>query len=205
MKRALNLNDIANYRPDVLDFKGEWLASFGKPELKGTWLVWGNSGNGKTRFALQLAKQFARYTKTAYDTLEEGLSLTMQQAVMSVGMSDVSRRFVLLDKEPVEDLLNRLKKPRSPRVIIIDSLQYTGLTYEAYRQLVSAFRNKLFVFVSHAEGKEPKGNTAQSIRYDASVKVRIEGYRAFPMSRYGGGEPYTIWKKGAEDYWLENN
>lgn len=204
MKRALNIQDIANYNPEVLDFKGEFLASFGKPELSGSWLIWGNSGNGKTRFALQLAKYFARFEKTAYNSLEEGLSLSMQQAVMSVGMSDVSRKFVFLDKEPVEDLSNRLKKPRSPKIVVIDSLQYTGLTYESYKQLIQAHRKKLFIFVSHADGKEPKGNTAKSIRYDASVKVRIEGYRAFPMSRYGGGEPYTIWKKGADDYWLTN-
>lgn len=205
MKRALNMNDILTYKAECLDFDGEWLASFGKPELSGSWLVWGNSSNGKTRFALQLAKQFARYVKTAYDSLEEGLSFSMQKAVLSVGMGDVSRKFLLLDKEPIEDLSKRLQKARSPRVVIIDSLQYTGLNYEDYKQLVLKHRNKLFIFVSYADGKEPKGNTAKSIRFDANVKVRVEGYRAFPMSRYGGGEPYTIWHKGAEDYWLDLN
>ena len=199
------MNDILTYKPECLDFDGEWLASFGKPELSGAWIVWGNSGNGKTRFALQLAKHFARYVKTAYDSLEEGLSLSMQKAIVSVGMGDVSRKFLLLDKEPIEDLSKRLQKARSPRVVIIDSLQYTGLNYEDYKQLVLKHRNKLFIFVSHADGKEPKGNTAKSIRFDANVKVRVEGYRAFPMSRYGGGEPYTIWHKGAEDYWLDLN
>lgn len=205
MKRALNINDIVSYKPEVLDFGDQWLASFGKPELTGSWIIWGNSGNGKTRFALQLAKYFAKFVKTAYDSLEEGLSLSMQQAIISVGMSDVSRKFLFLDKEPIEDLSNRLKKARSPKVVVIDSLQYTGLNYEAYKQLVQKHRNKLFIFVSHADGKEPKGNTAKSIRYDASVKVRIEGYRAFAMSRYGGGAPFTVWEKGAEYYWLTQN
>lgn len=205
MKRALNINDIVNYRPETIDLGEEWSVSVGNPELKGSWLVWGNSGNGKTRFALQLAKAFARHVKTVYDSLEEGLSQSMQRAVISCGMSDVSRKFLLLDKEPIEDLSARLKKPRSPKVVIIDSLQYTGLNYERYRQLTETHRNKLFIFVSHADGKEPKGNTAKSIRYDAFVKIRIEGYRAFPMSRYGGNEPYTIWKKGADDYWLNLN
>lgn len=205
MKRALNIKDIVSYSPETLEFTGKWLASFGKPELTGSWIVWGNSGNGKTRFALQLAKYFSKFVKTAYDSLEEGLSLSMQQAILSVGMSDVSRKFLFLDKESIEELSNRLKKARSPKVVVIDSLQYTGLNYEAYKQLVQKHRNKLFIFVSHADGKEPKGNTAKSIRYDASVKVRVEGYRAFAMSRYGGGEPFTIWEKGAADFWLNDN
>lgn len=96
MKRALNINDIVNYRPETIDLGEEWSVSVGHPELKGSWLVWGNSGNGKTRFALQLAKAFARHVKTVYDSLEEGLSQSMQHAVISCGMSDVSRKFLLL-------------------------------------------------------------------------------------------------------------
>ena len=42
-------------------------------------VVWGKSGNGKTSFVLQLCKELTRYGKVAYDSLEEGSSLTMQK------------------------------------------------------------------------------------------------------------------------------
>jgi hypothetical protein len=200
MKRALTLCDIYNYKPEVLDFEGEWLDSIGKPELTGSWIIWGGSANGKTRFALQLAKCLARYTRVAYDSLEEGLSYSMKNAIEQIGFADVRRNFTLLDKESVADLSERLSRQRSPRVVIIDSLQYTGLTYSEYRKLRDSYSNKLFVFVSHADGHDPKGNVARSIKYDAFVKIYVEGYKAYPQSRYGGGKEYVIWQYGAEQY-----
>lgn len=201
VKRALTVNDIRDYKPLVLPFENEWLASIGSPELKGGWIIWGNSANGKTRFALQLARYMARFVRVAYDSLEEGLSLSMQKAIEDVGMSDVKRSFVLLDKETVPMLRERLTKQRSPQVVIIDSLQYTGLNYKDYTMLINEFPRKLFVLVSHADGREPRGNVAKSIKYDAFVKIYVEGYKAFAQSRYGGGEPYVVWQKGAETYW----
>lgn len=201
VKRALTVNDIRDYKPLVLPFENEWLASIGSPELKGGWIIWGNSANGKTRFALKLAKYMANFVRVAYDSLEEGLSLSMQKAIIDVGMSDVKRSFVLLDKETVPMLRERLTKQRSPQVVIIDSLQYTGLTYKDYTTLINDFPHKLFVLVSHADGREPRGNVGKAIKYDSFVKIYVEGYKAFAQSRYGGGEPYVIWRKGAEQYW----
>lgn len=201
VKRALTVKDIRDYKPLVLPFENEWLASIGSPELKGGWIIWGNSANGKTRFALKLAKYMANFVRVAYDSLEEGLSLSMQKAIIDVGMSDVKRSFVLLDKETVPMLRERLTKQRSPQVVIIDSLQYTGLTYKDYTTLINDFPHKLFVLVSHADGREPRGNVGKAIKYDSFVKIYVEGYKAFAQSRYGGGEPYVIWRKGAEQYW----
>lgn len=200
-KRALSVQDIRSYKPNILDFKGYWLNSIGCPELCGSWIIWGSSANGKTRFALQLAKYFASFHSVAYNSLEEGLSLSMKDAIMDVGMSDVNNSFVLLDKEPINLLVNRLRKRRSPRIVFVDSLQYTGMTYAEYIRITDEFRDKLFVFISHADGKEPKGNVAKSIRYDAFVKIYVEGYKAFPQSRYGGGDEFVIWGLGADRYW----
>ena len=200
-KRALTVKDIREYQPHVLPFDGEWLNAIGCPELTGSWIVWGCSANGKTRFALQLAKYLSKFVRVAYDSLEEGLSLSMQNAIEEVGMSDAKSNFVLLDKEPIADLMARLKKQRSPQVVIIDSLQYTGLTYADYKMLRDTFRTKLFVFISHADGREPKGNVGRSVKYDAFVKIYVEGYKAIPQSRFGGGKDYVIWEKGAKQYW----
>lgn len=200
-RRALTIKQIRDYKPNILPFTGEWLEAVGTPELTGSWIVWGGSANGKTRFALQLAKYLCKFGKVAYDSLEEGLSLSMQQAIADVGMSDCKRNFILLDKESIADLVGRLKKQRSPKVVIIDSLQYTGMTYADYKALRDTFRNKLFVFVSHADGKEPRGNVGKSVKYDAFVKIYVEGYKAIPQSRFGGGREYVIWKEGAKQYW----
>lgn len=196
--RAVSVSQLLSTNIKQVEFDGEWLASFGKPQLTGTWLVWGNPGNGKTRFALQLAKYLCTFGKrVAYDSLEEGASLSMKNALIDCNMREASMRFVLLDQEPVDELEKRLLKQKSPDVVIIDSVQYTGLTYSEYKRLRDKFRSKLFILISHAEGTQPSGRIAKSIRFDAFVKIWVEGFKAYPVSRYGGGEPYTIWEEGA--------
>lgn len=197
VKRALTVNDIRNFKPVELKFEGEWKQVIGTPELTGTWIIWGNSINGKTRFALQLAKYLTNFKRTAYNSLEEGLSKSMKTAILETGLD---KNFLLLDKEPIDELKIRLRKRKSPDIIIIDSLQYSGLNYSEYKKLIAEFRHKLFIFVSHAEGNEPKGNVAKSIRYDAFVKIPVIGYAAYPQSRFGGGEKYVVWQKGYEKF-----
>lgn len=201
INRARTYNDLMSQKVNELDFKGDWLKSLGKPEITGSWLIWGNSTNGKTRFALQLCKYLASFCRVAYNSLEEGDSKSMRDAIKEVGMNDVKGNFLLLDQEPVEELKARLRRRKSPDVVFIDSWQYTGLNYAEYKKLRSEFKHKLFILISHAEGKNPEGRTAKSIRYDSFVKIWIEGYKAFPASRYGGNEPYTIWDQGAIQYW----
>lgn len=200
MKRALTITDIRNYKTKTYLLDGGLDLALGEVELTGSWIVWGGSANGKTRFALQLAKALAKQVRVAYDSLEEGMSLSMQHAIEEVGFADVKRNFILLDGEGIDELKERLRKQRSPKVVIIDSLQYTGLTYTGYKKFRDEFRNKLFIFISHAEGHNPKGAVANSVKYDAFVKVYVEGYRAYPQSRYGGNVPYTVWPEGAAKY-----
>lgn len=197
MKRAYTPTQLDTKRLITMPFDGEWQALMGQPERAGSWLIWGNSGNGKTSFALQLAGYLTRFGRVAYNSLEEGISESLKRNVRINGLVGV-KRLLLLDKEPMDELVERLRRPKAPNIIIIDSLQYSGMNYREYKQLRDEFRSRLFVFVSHADGKEPAGRTARSVRYDANVKIYIEGYRAYAVSRYGGGEPYIIWQSGAE-------
>jgi len=187
----------------TLPFTGDWFGLVGEPELSGSWFVWGNSGNGKTSFAVQLAKYLSSFGRVAYDSIEEGLSESLRRAFQIANISETDD-IILLDKEPIEKLKIRLKKKKSPSFIILDSFQYTGLTAHTYKQLVSEFKNKLFVFISHADGRRPAGRSANTVHYDSNVKIWVEGFKAFAKSRYGGGSEYIIWQQKAEEIWLNN-
>jgi hypothetical protein len=203
MNRAVSVSQLMKTEHNTLDFHGSWLDLIGKPERTGSIMIWGNSANGKTRFALQFAKYLTNFGRVTYNALEEGASQSMKLAFRDVGMEECKTKLVLLDKEPVvPNLIKRLEKPKSPNFVFIDSFQYAQLNYEQYKLLIDRFRKKLFVFVSHADGKHPAGRVAKSVRYDAFVKIWVEGFRAFAEGRYGGnGEPYTIWDKGAFEYY----
>lgn len=204
IQRAISVSQLGSMKFKELPFTDEFLDLIGCPEVAGSWLIWGDSGNGKTRFALQLAKYLAQWCRVAYNSLEEGASKSMKQAFADVGMDEVKRRVILLDNEPIVDLKERLRMRRSPDAIVIDSFQYSGMNYRDYVALRTEFKNKLIILISHADGKNPAGQAAKSIRYDAFVKIRIEGYKAYALSRFGGGKPYTIWNEGATSYYNED-
>lgn len=63
-------------------------------------------------------------------------------------------------------------------------------------------KNKGLILISQANGKEPKGELADFARYDVDLKIRVEGYKAFPEGRMnGGGNPFVIYPKKASEYW----
>lgn len=200
--RALSVTDLLNKKYKLFEFDGEWYEAFRQPEAKGVWFVWGNSGNGKTTFVLDLIKYLAGFSKVAYNSLEEAGAHTMQEAFRRTGMADVSRKVILIEGESIQELEERMSRHKSPGVYVIDSVQYAGITYNEYKSLKEAHRDKLIIFISHAEGKLPEGRVAKKIMYDASLKIWVEGYRAISKGRYIGPKGiYTIWHDGADKYW----
>lgn len=205
MARALSPKEVLNMKKKVIQFTGPWYDLLGTPEWCGVWFIYGNSSNGKTSFLMQLARELSRFGLTAFNSLEEGASLTMQNALRRHNMEEVNRRFQLLDCESLEDLSERLSKRKSPDFIIIDSFQYTQLTYKAYLRFKEQHRNKLIIFSSHADGNQPAGRSAKSVMYDATQKIWIEGYRAFSKGRFiGPTGQYDIWPEGGMRYWGQN-
>lgn len=200
MARAISITQLYSKKRKLLMFDGEFAASFGTPELKGAWFVWGNSGNGKTSFVLQLCKYLTKFGRVAYNSMEEGDSESFKIACQRERMEEAKRKFILLDKEPIAELKERLRKRKAPQVVVIDSIQYSQMSYSEYTELLNEFGNTLFLIISHSEGKEPEGKIAKKIRFDAFIKIRVEGFVAFVKSRYGGDKPYTIWDEGAEKY-----
>ncbi len=212
MSRAISNQNVLAARFETVEFAGEWLASFGRPELRGTWIIWGGSGSGKTTFTLMLCKYLANFGRVAYNSLEQGLSLSLQKAWERVGMGEAGNSVILLNKEELPELRARLNKRKSPEIIIIDSVQYLdGFNWASFKKLKREYPDKLFIFISQADraGKDPDGKLAGKIRYDAEIKIKVEGFKAFVTTRYEdaekgeGGADFIIWEQGAAEYWAE--
>lgn len=211
MSRAISNKNVLAAQFETAEFTGAYLASFGRPELRGTWIIWGGSGSGKTTFTLMLCKYLARFGRVAYDSLEQGLSLSLQKAWERVGMAEAGSNIILLDKEELPELRARLSKRKSPEIIVIDSLQYLdSFTWRLFKSLKKDYPDKLFIFISQVD---KSGNLADKlavrIRFDADIKIKVEGYKAFVTTRYEdtergeGGADFIIWQQGAADYWAE--
>ncbi len=204
MARAYSPSQILKMKKKVFAFEGEWLDAFGTPEQEGIWFIWGNSGNGKTSFVMQLCRELAKFGKVAYNSMEEGTSDTVKQNIIRFDMDDLDGRMLIIDCEPTDKLTERLAKRRSPDFVIIDSFQHAQLSYKEYLEFKAANKGKLIIFVSHASGRLPAGRPAVSAMYDATLKIYVEGYRAHSKGRYIGDVGYfDIWKEKAINYWGE--
>lgn len=209
MAKAISNKNVADAKFNPAPFEGAFKASFGRPELKGSWLIFGGSGAGKTTFALQLAKYLTNFVdKVAFDSLEQGLSLSLQKTWNRVGMEEVGTKVILLDKEPLPELWERLTKRKSPDVVFIDSvICLIGLRMADYQRLLNDFPNKLFVFLAHEDDKgKPSPAIAEKIRKLSDIKMHVEGYKVFTTTRFEdrdkgeGGEDFVIWEEGAREY-----
>jgi len=211
MAKAISNKNVLDAHFEIADFSGKWLESFGKPELRGSWIIYGNSGSGKTTFALELCKYLSGFRRAAYNTLEQGLSLSFQTAWKRVAMQEVGSQVIVLDRENIDDLRDRLSRRKSPDVIIIDSLTcLVGFTKRDYVNLLRTNPNKLFIFLAHERNHMPEPAIAETVRRLSEVKIRVEGYKAFITTRYEnaqrgeGGKDFIIWEKGAAEYWANN-
>lgn len=197
---AYSYSDIEKMKFITLPFEGVWKELIGEPEIAGSWIIWGKSANGKTRFALQLAKYLAGFQKVYYNSLEEGLKLSFKNALEANNIKAVGSKFCF-HKEKLPQMRARLDKDRSPNIIVIDSLQHFRISIADYYNLIEDFPKKLFIFISHANGSEPKGELGDEIRYNSDVKIRVNQFIATPVetTRYGGYKPYVIWEQGANN------
>jgi hypothetical protein len=205
-KRKISVQEIMSKNYKDIELHGNWKTLIGEPERSGSWLLWGQSFNGKTSFCMQLAKELAKNEKVLFNSLEEGSRKSMKRAIVRNRMTEVQYNFHVI-QETMDELNERLNKPRAEKIIFIDSLQCAELSKVSYLKLLRDHPDKLFIFISHAEGKQPQGRFAGFVRYLSDVKIRIEGYKAFVMSRASNDATeaeFIIWHKGAEDYWGTN-
>ncbi len=203
MKKAWSSTDLLATKYDEIDWGDEWFDNFDNPEARGVWSVSGRSGNGKTAFLLQLAKELSKKGRVLYNSLEEGNSKTMQNAWKLHGLAYCGRRIQLI-KENIDELTVRLEKRQSPEIIFIDSFQYTDLNFKTFLQFKDKFHNKLFIFNQQMYGNKIMGKTGDRVNFDADLKIWVEGFKAFSKGRYFGKfwqDGYEIWDEGAAKYW----
>jgi predicted ATP-dependent serine protease len=216
LRRAISYHEIISTKHKTMTLHGDFARLIGEPVREGVWFVHGKTGQGKTTFCLQLAVELAKYGTIAYNAIEyikkgRKAPQTLKKAVLRANIKPIEEKFMVLPSYNLMELKRYLNRRKSPTIIFIDSLQYFKrdsqakkvISFGDYTELINEFPNRLFIFIGHSEKGEAKHSIGKEIEFDADVKIRVEGYRAFGISRYGGSEPYTIWHEGVERHWNE--
>ncbi len=196
MAKTIGINQFLARNFDTFDFEGDWLAHLGKPEKNFRAIVYGDSGNGKTDYVIKKCKYLATLgARSYYNSFEEGISCTLQEAVRRNNLQEVSGMIHFANKESFDEMCARISKPRSAHHLVIDSRDYMNMTTAQYKKLDSMFKRKAITIICWMSGKKPKGQYARDIEYMCDIKTMVRNFKAHTRCRFGGNQPYTIWDK----------
>jgi hypothetical protein len=158
-------------------------------------IIWGNPGNGKTEFCIQLAKYMAGFSKVYYNSFEQGICKTLQDALRRNNMMEVAGKVIFGDQETFDEMMERLSGKNAPQVVVIDSRDYLNLTTAQFKTLIDAHPRKSFIVVCWESGGKPRGEYAKQIAYMCDVKIHVRDFVAYPRSRFGGNQKFIIWDR----------
>lgn len=200
-------NLLKRMEAETLAIADERLASLiGKAEARGLWLIYGEEKNGKTWFALQLAKALAEHERVYYVSAEEGMDLSFKMALKRAHITNSN--ITLYGYHTMAEIVEHFKKPKSGRIVFIDNLTIYAdelKVSSGIKQLERVLPNKLIICIGHEERGKPYPAVAAMCKKMAKVYIHVKGLNAFVVSRFAGhsGEPYPIDAGKVEELWGE--
>ena len=202
LRKVMTVSNIINQSIERIQFEGEFLEAFGKPQARGVWFVWGGSGSGKSSFIMRLSKALATMYPTLHNTLEEAEDDgDFIDRVEFFQMVDVQDNYHTASYN-YDQLMKYIAKKGSKKVIIIDSLRYLTRSFDEYLKLkkLAEKKGKILICVGFAKGTDPRSEFEYQVMHDAKMKVFVSGYLATCKGRTIGknGGLFVIWKKGYE-------
>lgn len=198
MKRALTPRDIAAKKWKTLTWEAKWSGPFGYPAENASWFISGASASGKSSFVMQLGRELCQYGQVLYMSYEEQVNQSFQRRMEYLKMNEVQGRFRVVTESSWEDLVERLKRPKSAKFVIIDSFQVAPWDYPQAVELMKLFPKKGFIWISQEKKSQPLGGGAMRLKYISDMKVRVVGYKAYCQGRSTGepGAYYVVWEEG---------
>lgn len=209
MARSLTSKNLLDKKPgkNVEIINPDLKRLIGDAGRSGCWLIYGSEKNGKTWFALKLAKELAKSEKVSYISAEEGTEDSFIAAATRAGITSKDR-ILWDDYISLEDLVGKFKKPKSPNIIFIDNLMIYEDEIRPGRlksDLIDKFPDKLFILIAHEERKEAYPAVARKAKKIAKVIINVKGLRGFITSRYSSGGEVTIDYTKSDMCWGTNN
>jgi hypothetical protein len=210
MGKRLNVEQLSAKKYTLVPgLSDEVRAAIGDIEDSFTAIIYGESGQGKTNFLVRLLKEFKSLGDILYISYEEAHGKTIQDLIVRHNLREEVPNLRFSDGETIEELMALLKRKRSPKIIIMDSWQFSGLKIEDYKLLKKSFvfgkslgKRKIFLIISHVNGTQPDGKAALDIKRDCNIKILVEGFLAIvKVSRYGSRKNMVIWEDAAKNYW----
>jgi KaiC/GvpD/RAD55 family RecA-like ATPase len=196
---------LEKHAGQTVQLSGVLAGVVGDAECRGCWMIYGAEKNGKTWFALTLAKNIAQSERVGYISAEEGLDKSFQDACRRAGITAADK--ILWDEYlTIDEIVEKYRRPRTPNIVFIDNLtMYSDelKPSELKKKLIDALPKKLIIFVAHEERREAYPALARMAKKIAKVIIHIQGLKAFIISRFSAGGELTIDEEKSALFWGE--
>lgn len=203
--KVLSPQNLYAMKHNTFQFSGPWGELLGNPPKNGAWIIYGKDKHGKTALTLSLVKYLSEHEKVLYVSAEEG---TDPLFIDSVKRSEINgaNRVGFLPYVPIESLNEKLSKRKSHKIIVIDNMTIYADEFKGngITEFMKKNSDKLIIFLSHEERKEPSLAAARLVKKLAKIVIRVEGLVATIGGRCPGGM-VTINEEKAELFGVNFN
>ena len=168
-KGVMSLDELKKAQFKVLPFNGTWKELIGTPEERFSLMLYGQSGHGKSHFAMQFAEYLSNNFGTVlYNSAEEGMSLTFQSKIKELKSDDL---FISKHKDFAS--IKKALKSSSCKFVILDSVNHMDLTPEQVEELRNLDSTRGFVSIHQVtKNGEFKGNNKFLHNCDVEIMVQ---------------------------------
>ena len=190
--RSYGVRDVMNWKFTEQPLPQQWLNHLGDIPDRFLMYVDGDAGHGKTEYVMKMSLMLQQHMgKVHLNNVEQGKHVQIQQSAGRNQFNDPVRpgKWMYSIINDFDAYVQKISGRNSGRIQIIDSISYWPLTEKQVQFLIEKFRHKSFVFVAY----KAHFNRNKPISHLCDIKVRVENFRAFPSSRFGGNEVYDIW------------
>lgn len=198
LKKAVGVSEFLRKKFVLLPLPEQWANHLGEVPERFTMGIFGFTANGKTDYAVKLAKMLTNVGNVLYNSMEQGISKSMQLCIDRNCMKEVNGKITFVS-ESYDELLIRLDKRKSARFIVLDSRDQMNMTAEQFYALEKRYPKKSFIILMYEKGAKPKGEHGNNILFRCDIKTRVRLFVAMTASRFGGGEDFTVWEHGARE------
>lgn len=170
-KNVISLRDLQKARFKTLQFTGNWKELMGTPEERFSVMIYGQSGQGKSTFAINFAEYLSNNFGTVlFNSAEEGISLTLQDKLKNLKSTDL---FISHHRD--FNSMRKHLKTSTCKFVVLDSVNHMNLTPENVEELRNMDKTRGFISI-HQVTKTGDFKGDNKFLHNCDVEIVVDNY-----------------------------
>lgn len=170
-KETMSLHELQSKQFKTLDFMGEWKKLIGTPEQNFALMIYGQPGNGKSTFAVNLSEYLANnFGYVLYNSAEEGVSLSLQDKLKKINSEELR----VSSFKDFEGIKKHLKQSLS-KFIVLDSVNHMNLTPEQVEELKKIDPTRGFITI-HQVTKTGEFKGDNKFLHNCDIEIIVDEF-----------------------------